>query len=173
MKKFTNPLDKIKIASPCAANWNEMIGDNRQRHCAECKLNVYNLSDMTRREAENFLINAEGRVCLRIYRRSDGTVITRNCPKGLAMLKKKVSRAATAVFTMLATFFGGVFALESLKTLREFTNYDKVPEIFFESENYQNYNSGFEGEDDETISFGGITTNLPEIKMEIFKSRNF
>lgn len=167
MKKFTNPLDKIKIASPCGANWNEMLGDNRKRHCAECKLNVYNLSDMTRTEAENFLIGSEGRVCLRIYRRSDGTVITKDCPVGLAKLKKEISRAATAVFTMIATFFGGIFALESLIALRAFTNYDKVPEIFFQSEEEQNY------EDGETISFGGITSNLPEIKMEILKSRNF
>lgn len=169
MKKNTNPLDKIKIASPCGADWNEMFGDERKRHCAECKLNVYNLSDMTREEAENFLINSEGRVCLRIYRRKDGTVITKDCPVGLAKLKKKVSRTATAIFTMIATFFVGVFALESLKALSAFTNYDKVPEIFFETENKRNY----ENEDGETISFGGMTSNLPEIKMEILKSRNF
>ncbi len=169
MKNFTNPLDKIKIASPCCADWNGMIGDERKRHCAECKLNVYNLSDMTREEAENFLINAEGRVCLRIYRRKDGTVITKDCPVGLAKLKKKVSHAATAVFTMIAAFFGGVFALESLKALRAFTNYDKVPEIFFETENKRNY----ENEDGETISFGGMASNLPEIKLDILKSRNF
>lgn len=167
MKQFKSALDKIKIASPCSANWNEMIGDNRNRHCAECKLNVYNLSDMTHTEAENFLIGSEGRVCLRIYRRSDGTVITKDCPVGFAKLKKKVSRAATAVFTMLATFFGGIFALESLKALRAFTNYDKVPEIFFQSEEERSYENG------DTISFGGITSNLPEIKMEILKSRKF
>ena len=76
MQKFTNPLDNVRIASPCGANWNEMRGDERKRHCAMCRLNVYNLSDMTQAEAENFLINAEGRVCLRVFRRTDGTVIT-------------------------------------------------------------------------------------------------
>ncbi len=175
MKKFTNPLDKIKIASPCGANWNEMIGDGRKRHCAECKLNVYNLSDMTKREAENFLINSEGRVCLRIYRRKDGTIITKDCPVGLAKLKKKVSRAATAIFTMIATFFVGVFVLESLKALRAFTNYDKVPEIFFETDKYKNNDRSYEGEDNDKISFGiyGTLGNLPEIKLDILKSRNF
>ena len=163
-KKFTNPLDKIKIASPCAANWDEMIGDNRARHCSECRLNVYNLSEMTKREAENFLLEAEGRVCLRVYRRLDGTVITNDCPVGLAKLKKQISRAATAVFTMIATFTGGIFALESLKSLRALTNYKKVPEIFYESER------------DKKISFGiseGITSNLPAIKIEILKNRKF
>jgi hypothetical protein len=41
MKESTNPLDKIKIASPCGANWDEMYGSERKRFCAECKLNVY------------------------------------------------------------------------------------------------------------------------------------
>lgn len=163
MTELKNALDKIKVASPCDANWNEMIGDDRKRHCAECRLNVYNLSDMTKTEAESFLINSEGRICLRIYRRADGTVITRDCPVGFAKLKRRVSHAATAVFTMLATFFAGVFALESLKTLRTFTNYKDVPEVVLEDET-------------EKISFSiteGIMENLPEIKLDILKNRKF
>lgn len=163
MNKFTNPLDNIKIASPCSANWNEMRGDARKKYCTMCRLNVYNLSQMTRDEAESFLINSEGRVCLRIFRRTDGSVITEDCPVGWARIKRKVSRTATAVFALIAGFFGGVFALESLKSLREFTNYDKVPEPFFETHEYD-------------VSFGiydGIMENLPQIKIEILKNRNF
>ena len=118
MSKYTNPLDNVKIASPCSADWSEMYGSERKRFCGECKLNVYNLSDMTQTEAENFLINAEGRVCLRIYRRDDGTVLTQNCPVGWQAIKKKVSRTATAAFALLAGFFGGIFTFESLKSLR-------------------------------------------------------
>lgn len=170
MNELKNALDKIKIASPCGANWNEMIGDDRKRYCAECRLNVYNLSDMTRDEAESFLINSEGRVCLRIYRRADGSVITRNCPVGFAKLKRRVSRAAAAVFTMFATFFAGVFALESLKSLREFTNYTEVPEIFITTKNdARNYKN----DDGDTLTFGGMVSNLPEIKIELLKNRKF
>ena len=160
MSKYTNPLDNIKIAAPCSADWNEMYGDERKRFCGECKLNVYNLSKMTRAEAENFLINAEGRVCLRIYRRDDGTVLTQNCPVGWLAVKKKVSRTATAAFALIAGFFSGIFALESLKSLRSLTNYDKVPEIFYETKSK------------DKISFGMMLNNLPEIKAEIFRSRN-
>jgi hypothetical protein len=74
MSKFTNPLNNIKIASPCNADWNEMVGDERTRFCGECKLNVYNLSGMSQREAENLLINSEGRLCVRFYKRADGAV---------------------------------------------------------------------------------------------------
>ena len=109
MQKFTNPLDTIKIASPCGADWNEMRGDNRRRYCTMCKLNVYNLSDMTRDEAESFLINSEGRVCVKFYRRTDGTVLTSDCPVGWERIKRKVSRTATAFFSLIAGFLGGNF----------------------------------------------------------------
>ncbi len=115
MQKFTNPLDRIKIASPCPADWNEMYGDERKRFCAECKLNVYNLSDMTRREAENFLINSEGRVCVKFYRRTDGTVLTKDCPVGWQKLKRKVSYVATAVFASFFGIFTGIFAFNQLQ----------------------------------------------------------
>jgi hypothetical protein len=115
MQKFTNPLDNIRVAKPCPADWNGMFGNDRKRFCGECKLNVYNLSDMTRREAETFLIESEGRVCVRYFQRADGTVLTKDCPVGLAALKRRVSKAMTAVFSMFAGIFGGIFAFGLLK----------------------------------------------------------
>jgi hypothetical protein len=170
MQKFTNPLDKIKIASPCAADWSEMRGSERQRYCAMCRLNVYNLSGMTREEAESFIINAEGRVCLRIHRRADGTVMTKDCPGGWARIKRKVSRTATAVFSLVAGFFGGILALESLQTLRDFTNYDKVPEPFFPTREERKFEEP--GDSGETISFGGMVSNLTKVKAEILKKQD-
>ena len=110
MRNFNNPLDNIRIASPCPANWDEMFGDDRKRHCGECKLNVYNLSGMTRREAKDLLVNSEGRLCVRYFRRADGTMLTKNCPVGWAAVKQRVSRVATAVFSTIAGLFGGIFA---------------------------------------------------------------
>ena len=166
MRKFNNPLNNIKIASPCAADWDKMYGNERQRHCSDCKLNVYNLSEMTQIEAENFLINAEGRFCLQVYRRQDGTVLTKDCPVGWRAIKNKVSRLATASLTLLIGFFGGILSLESLKSLRSFTNYDKVPEIFFQTKPTYHY----EPKDGEP-SFGGMIGNLHEIQEDIFKNR--
>jgi hypothetical protein len=171
MQKFTNPLDGVKIASPCDANWNEMRGNERKKYCAMCKLNVYNLSEMTQTEAENFLINSEGRICLRVFRRADGTVITQDCPVGWARIKRKVSRTATATFALVAGFFGGIFALESLKTLRQFTNYDKVPEPFFQTEEKRKDNETYDKDSGETISFGGMMSNLTEVKANILKNQ--
>src|SRR4051812_47184360 len=37
-------LDRITIASPCTASWDDMAGDDRVRFCASCQKDVYNLS---------------------------------------------------------------------------------------------------------------------------------
>jgi hypothetical protein len=55
-------LQNVGIASPCPADWERMVGDNRVRYCSECKLNVYNLSELTRREAEDLIAGHEGRL---------------------------------------------------------------------------------------------------------------
>lgn len=117
MEKITNPLEKIRIASPCAADWNEMQGDARRRFCGECKLNVYNLSAMTKREAEALLINSEGRLCVRFYRRADGTILTQNCPVGWAKIKQRVSRITAAAFSLAVAFFSGLWSFDLLENL--------------------------------------------------------
>ena len=101
MNKFTNPLSNIRIASPCQTDWNQMIGDERRRFCGSCNLNVYNLSEMTRAEAENLLINSEGRLCARFYKRVDGTVLTKDCPVGWQLLKKRASKTAAAFASLI------------------------------------------------------------------------
>ena len=108
MSKFDSPLSNIRIASPCQADWNEMYGDNRKRFCGDCKLNVYNLSGMTTDEAEALVMNAEGRLCVRFYRRADGSIITQDCPVGWAKIKQRTKVYATAVASLLMALFTGV-----------------------------------------------------------------
>lgn len=108
MKNFTNPLDNVRVASPCSQDWNAMIDDDRQRFCGDCKLNVYNLSGMTRAEAESLLINSEGRLCVRFYRRADGTILTQDCPVGWQAFKKRVSRRVTAFASLIFGFISGL-----------------------------------------------------------------
>jgi len=87
-------LDNIAIASPCEASWNEMSGNDRVRFCSACKKNVYNLSAMQRAEAEALLQKYEGQVCVRLYRRKDGTVLTQDCP--VAVRKKRALKLGLA-----------------------------------------------------------------------------
>jgi hypothetical protein len=129
MRNFTNPLDNIHVASPCPANWNEMYGNERKRFCGDCKLNVYNLSDMTRQEAENLLLNSEGRLCVRFFRRADGTVLTKNCPIGWQAVKRLVSRVATAAFSVVIGFMSGLFALRTVDSAVSILPSGDVPPI--------------------------------------------
>src|ERR687894_3288947 len=87
-----------------------MTGDERVRFCGECGLNVYNLSAMTRREAEALVTSAEGRLCVRYYRREDGTILTRNCPTGLRALRRRVAGVARATASAALGFAAGVAA---------------------------------------------------------------
>ena len=114
MSRFDSPLNNIKIASPCSANWNEMYGDDRKRFCGDCKLNVYNLSGLTKDEAESLVTNAEGRLCVRYFQRADGTVLTADCPVGWAKVKQRTRVYATAVASMLIALFSGVLSVSLL-----------------------------------------------------------
>lgn len=79
-----------------------MPGTDRVRHCVQCDKNVYNLSAMTRREAETLLRETEGHLCARLYRREDGTILTENCSAGLRAIGAKVSRWAGALMSLSA-----------------------------------------------------------------------
>jgi hypothetical protein len=72
-----------------------MVGDERVRFCRKCSKNVYNLSAMSRAEAEDLVRGKEGNLCARMVQRSDGTVMTADCPVGVR--RKRVRRAAATV----------------------------------------------------------------------------
>lgn len=108
MAKFTNSLENIKVASPCATDWNEMIGDERKRFCGACRLDVYNLSGMSRREAENLIVQTEERLCVRFYKRADGSVLTKDCPIGWQKLRRNFSKTATAFASLVFTALSGI-----------------------------------------------------------------
>ncbi len=92
MKQNLRLLDQIEIAKPCPANWDEMKGDDQVRHCSLCRLNVYNVAEMSAEDALKLVQSAEGRLCVRLYRREDGTVITKDCPKGMAAFRQRVAK---------------------------------------------------------------------------------
>lgn len=101
-------LENISVSAPCKADWNKMLGNDQVRFCQECKLNVYNLSGMSSKQAEDVIGAKEGNLCVRFYRRADGTVLTQNCPVGLKAIKQKVARTATAIISATIAFFTGL-----------------------------------------------------------------
>ena len=74
-----------------------MAGDDRVRFCGHCAKDVYDLSALGREEAEA-LLRASRRpdterlgVCVRLYRRTDGTVLTADCPDGARRKKRRLA----------------------------------------------------------------------------------
>jgi hypothetical protein len=123
--KFNNPLNSIKVASPCSADWNEMIGDARKRFCGECKLNVYNLSEMSKQDAEQLLLKSEGRLCVRFYQRNDGTVITQDCPVGWKAFQQRVSKVSAAVVSLVIGLFTSLGFTLAYNKITE-SNYERT-----------------------------------------------
>ena len=108
MARFNHPLNHVEVAAPCKADWDQMIGSEQMRFCGQCSLNVYNLSGMTRDEAESLIARNEGRLCVRFYRRTDGSIITRDCPVGLRAIRDRVSYWTKAIIAAALTFLATV-----------------------------------------------------------------
>jgi hypothetical protein len=110
-------LDQVRVASPCKADWNEMLGDERVRFCLSCEKNVYNLSSMTKDDAESLLRERLGNdLCLRFYQRTDGTILTADCPVGVK--KKRRKKLALAVAGAGALAAAAATSLMSTRTCR-------------------------------------------------------
>ena len=99
-------LDNLTIAAPCPASWAGMDGDDRVRYCSLCQQSVYNVAALTRTEATALIEGATGRVCVRLFRRADGTVMTRDCPVGvLRAARRRLAAVVGAwVFLVLVSF---------------------------------------------------------------------
>jgi hypothetical protein len=116
MAQFTDPLSHVRVAAPCRADWERMRGNERVRFCDQCSMNVYNLSNMTKKDAEALILNTEGRLCVRYYSRADGSILTENCPVGLRALKRRVSGFSRAAVSSVLSFFAGMAVLAGLET---------------------------------------------------------
>lgn len=89
-------LDNIRVATPCPAKWEDMTGDERSRHCAQCDKSVFNISGMTREEAETLIVAKQGKLCVRYFQRKDGTILTQDCVIGISKKRKRRLFAASA-----------------------------------------------------------------------------
>ena len=103
-------VDSLRVASPCPKAWDDMVGDDRVRFCDQCSLNVYNLSELTPAETQKLISSAGGKLCGRLFRRADGTVLTKDCPVGLRAFRRRISRRAAAAFATVLGLSATIFA---------------------------------------------------------------
>ena len=70
-------LRQVRIEEPCDADWDDMTGDERSRHCAQCNLSVNNVAEMSAIEAEELFAKG-GHVCARLTVDDQQSVLTRD-----------------------------------------------------------------------------------------------
>jgi hypothetical protein len=106
-------LDRTRLASPCNARWAEMQGDERVRFCGQCSKHVYNLSALTSEQAAALVYEMEGDLCVRFFRRADGTLLTSDCPHGARGRRRR--RLTVVAAAAAATALGGACATQVLQ----------------------------------------------------------
>ena len=87
-------LERIEIRTPCPMDWDLMDGNDRVRFCDRCKKNGE-------------------KICGRIFRREDGTVVTADCPprqNSQITARKNPIQFSMAALMMLVTFSAGLAA---------------------------------------------------------------
>lgn len=97
-------LSLIEIPKPCEVPWASMKGNDRVRFCGQCSKNVYNISALSEKQAMKLLIDNEGKVCISMLKRADGTIVSDNCPPILRPVRNSFRRLAAvyAAFTAFA-----------------------------------------------------------------------
>src|SRR2546423_2281217 len=109
MPRRTDLLDRIQIQAPCDADWDTMVGNDQVRFCSHCELAVANLSSMKRTDARRLVRKSEGRLCVRFYRRPDGS--PRAAPTArLHQIARRASRVTAGAFGAVLTLSAGAFA---------------------------------------------------------------
>lgn len=93
------------VVEPCIADWDKMEGDERIRFCAACKMNVFNISEMTGDEAAEILSKPKARTCVVMSKRDDGSIYTDNCPYRLRKVRNFLKAYAPAALAICYALF--------------------------------------------------------------------
>lgn len=106
-------VDGLRIASPCPMDWDAMqrTPEEAVRFCGQCSKNVYNIAQMSTKDAALLLQKAQANqtsACMQLYRRADGTVITDDCPVGLRRIRDFWRKAKAGTAAAVALVFAGL-----------------------------------------------------------------
>jgi hypothetical protein len=74
------PIECSKKALPCDWTWDETYSSERYRYCGQCQRPVYNFAGLEIAEAEVIILKAENRSKYTLYKRTDGKIMTSDCP---------------------------------------------------------------------------------------------
>jgi hypothetical protein len=93
--------------------WEQLAGNDRVRFCGHCRQHVYNVASLTMDEAVSLIERCEGRACMRLQRRADGTVITRDCFHVVRRARERLLATALGLAVAAVGFWTGMRGLRS------------------------------------------------------------
>ncbi len=96
-------LAQVTVKTPCFEDWSQMSGDERERLCGKCNKRVYNLKELTEQDALA-LLGLPNPACVRLFRRHDGTVLTKECASGRNRRWRMNSMIAATIAALVAPF---------------------------------------------------------------------
>src|SRR5712671_1906416 len=86
----------INITSPCPADWNSMLGDERIRFCEHCQLSVHNLPQLNSKYIRKLERKSAGSLCIRYFEPN----VTKPMPAlVLHQIVRRASLLAASAFT--------------------------------------------------------------------------
>lgn len=110
-------LDRVCIAMPCSIGWENMKGNDEVRLCGGCDKNVYNISAMSKKRAEEVL-SAPELPCLHIVRGCDGKIVTDDSPRWLRHFRNSWGKLI-AISASLLAFFNWTSSSTAQETKKE------------------------------------------------------
>jgi hypothetical protein len=78
-----------------------MTGDEKKRFCAECDKFVYDFAQMTRQQVEAIVSINRGRMCARITRKPDGSLLTLETPPVHPIAARRASPVVNATLAVI------------------------------------------------------------------------
>ncbi|MBX9685278.1 MAG: hypothetical protein K2X27_01175 [Candidatus Obscuribacterales bacterium] len=92
------PIEKFETATVCSAKTNKK---DRVGFCEKCKLRYYDFSGMELPQAEELIFKMEGIEKPKLFKRSDGKFLTRDCPVGRRKRLNKILAIGGGLFIIV------------------------------------------------------------------------
>lgn len=112
-----NFRDHIKIESPCDADWDSMVGNDRVRFCEHCNLTVNDIDNFTSKELRRLLLTSRGRICFR-YRQPPVAL-----PRLHQIVPRRVAKFAAGAFSAAMTLSAAAAQQANASSLSDSTSY--------------------------------------------------